>query len=134
MTSKRVQNVVDASCGFLCGFFFTAFVTLKGHLADVAFVGSLSALSLCFAFSLIRHLRTMPLQDRNFSFAIGALVPLTSLLFYSMLMAVSSYNSVPKPVWMIASLAISLGVIATRSFIAIAPSLFKSANTSLSQR
>lgn len=134
MTSQRVQNVVDASCGFVCGFFFMVFATLKGHLSDVAFIGSLSALSVCFGFSLIQHLRKMPLCDKNFSFAIGALVPLCSLLFYCMLRAVSSYNSQPKPIWMLASLAISLGVIATRAFIAVVPGLFTTANRSLSQR
>lgn len=134
MTSQRVQNVVDASCGFLCGFFFMSFATLKGHLSDVSFIGSLAALSVCFGFSLIQHLRRMPAQDKNFSFAIGALVPLSCLLFYSMLRALSSYNPDPKPLWMIASLAISLGVISTRSFVGIVPSLFTSVNRSLSRR
>ncbi|HEY9730913.1 MAG TPA: hypothetical protein V6C89_03325 [Drouetiella sp.] len=134
MTSQRVENVVDASCGFLCGFFFMAFATLKGHLSDVAFIGSVSALSLCFGFSLIQHVRRMPACDKNFSFAIGALVPLCSLLFYCMLRAISSYNPEPKPIWMLVSLAMSLGVVATRSFVSIVPSLFTTVNRSLSQR
>lgn len=134
MTSQRVQNVVDASCGFLCGFFFMSLATLKGHFSDVSFIASLAALSACFGFGLIQHLRRMPVQDKNFSFAIGALVPLCSLLFYSSLRALSSFNAEPKPTWMLVSLAISLGVIATRTMVSIAPSLFTSINHSLSRR
>jgi hypothetical protein len=134
MTSQRVQNVVDASCGFMCGFFFMAFANLKGHLSDACFVGSLSALSLSFGFSLIQHLRKMPAQDKKFSFCIGAFVPLSALLFYCFLMAVSSFNAEPKPIWMLAALSMSLGVIATRAGVAVAPSLATSIERSLLRR
>jgi len=134
MTSQRVQNVVDASCGFMCGFFFMAFVNLNGHLSDACFVGALSALSLRFGFSLIQHLRKMPVQDNKFSFCIGAFVPLSALLFYCFLMAVSSYNPEPKPIWMLAALSMSLGVIATRAGVAVAPSLATSIERSLLRR
>ncbi|CAN5261843.1 hypothetical protein BH10CYA1_BH10CYA1_35910 [soil metagenome] len=134
MTSQRVQNVVDASCGFMCGFFFMAFANLKGHLSDACFVGSLSALSLSFGFSLIQHLRRMPAQDKKFNFCIGAFVPLSALLLYCSLMAISSFNPEPKPAWMLAALAMSLGVIATRAALAVAPSVATSKEQSLLRR
>ena len=134
MTSQRVQNVMDASCGFMCGFFFMAFVNLKGHLSDACFVGSLSALSLSFGFSLIQHLRRMPAQDKKYSFCIGAFVPLSALLLYCSLMAISSYNPEPKPTWMLAALAMSLGIIATRTAVAVAPSVATSIERSLLRR
>lgn len=134
MTSSRVQNAVDASCGFLCGFFFMSFACLRGHVSDAAFVGSFAALSACFGFHLIQHLRRMSNQEKLSSFCIGAFVPLSSLVFFCLLMAGSSMNTAPKPIWMIASLAISLGVIATRAGVAVAPALCTSLDRMLLHR
>jgi hypothetical protein len=134
MTRQRLKNLVDASGGFMCGFFFMSFACLRGHLSDAAFVGSLSALALCFGFSLIQVYLNARSAERKFSLSIAALLPLSAFLFYALLMAGSSYNPQPKPIWMIATLALSLGVIATRAGLAVAPALCPTIDRNLLRR
>jgi hypothetical protein len=123
MTTQRVQNLVDASCGFMCGFLFMSFACLKGHCSDAAFVAAISFLAFSFGFSLLQNIRSAQSCERKITLSVSALVPLAALFFYSLLMVGSSYNSDPKPMWMIASLALSLGVISTRVGMFAAPGL-----------
>ncbi len=134
MTRQRLKNLVDASCGFMCGFFFMSFACLKGHVSDAAFVGSLSFLALSFGFSLLRAYLDARSSERKLSLSIAAFVPLSAFMFYSLLMAGSSYNPDPKPTWMIVTLALSLGVIATRAGMAVAPALCTTIDRNLLRR
>jgi len=120
MTTQRVQNLMDASCGFMCGFLFMSCACLRGHFSDAAFVAAISFLAFSFGFSLL-NIRNAQSCERKITLCVSALVPLAALFFYSLLMVGSSYNSDPKPIWMIASLALSLGVISTRGGMFVAP-------------
>lgn len=122
MTSLKMQNLVDATCGFLCGFFFMSFECFRGHLSDLSFAAALSCVAVSFAFMLIRNLRKHS-GDNRFNFFVSAMLPVAIMMFYSLLMIGSAYNPEPKPVWIIACLAMSLGMIGTSLAVSIAPAL-----------
>ncbi|HEY9678812.1 MAG TPA: hypothetical protein V6C76_12450 [Drouetiella sp.] len=122
MTSLRSQNLVNAVCGFLSGFFFMSFAMLRGYFADLSFVIALSCVSLSFAFQLIRLLRKNA-ADKKFNFCVGAFLPISSMFFYCLLMIASSMNPSPKPFLIIASCSLSLGVILTSLTASLAPAV-----------